>query len=56
MSENILDQYGRVTIYTEATHPAPMYHVDGGVDPNPYGNLLLHKHAKRAGDDPVCPY
>ena len=37
--EQILEQYGRVTIYMEGNHPSPMYHVDGGVEPNPYGNL-----------------
>ena len=30
--EKILEQYGRVTVYMEANHPSPMYHVDGGVD------------------------
>ena len=39
MSEQILEQYGRVTIYTEANHPSPIYHVDGNIEPNPYGDL-----------------
>ena len=39
MSEQILAQYGRVTIYTEENHPSPIYHVDGSVEPNPYGDL-----------------
>ena len=39
MSEQILEQYGRVTIYTEANHPSPIYHVDGDIQPNPYGDL-----------------
>ena len=39
--EKILEQYGRVTIYMEGNHPSPMYHVDGGVEPNPYGNLAV---------------
>ena len=39
MNEKILDQYGVVTVYTEPTHPAPMYHVDGEIPSNPYGKL-----------------
>ena len=39
MSEEILEQYGRVTIYTEANHPSPIYHVDGDIQANPYGDL-----------------
>ena len=39
--QEILDQYGRVTVYMEPNHPSPMYHVDGGVEPNPYGNLAV---------------
>ena len=39
--QKILDQYGNVTIYMEQNHPSPMYHVDGGVEPNPYGNLAV---------------
>ena len=39
--EKILEQYGRVTVYMEGNHPSPMYHVDGGVEPNPYGNLAV---------------
>ena len=39
MSEEILDQYGRVTVYKEPSHPSPVYHVDGDVPANPYGNL-----------------
>ena len=39
--EKILEQYGRVTVYMEPNHPSPMYHVDGGVEPNPYGNLAV---------------
>ena len=39
MSEQILEQYGRVTIYTEANHPSPIYHVDGDIQRNPYGDL-----------------
>ncbi|MEK9697637.1 MAG: hypothetical protein VW270_17865, partial [Candidatus Poseidoniales archaeon] len=39
MSEQILDQYGRVTIYTEPNHPSPIYHVDGDIQANPYGDL-----------------
>ena len=41
MSEKILEQYGRVTIYTEPNHPSPIYHVDGSIDPNPYGDLAV---------------
>ena len=41
MSELVLAQYGRVTIYTEASHPSPIYHVDGEVEPNPYGDLAV---------------
>ena len=33
MSEKILEQYGRVTIYTEPNHPSPIYHVDGSIEP-----------------------
>ena len=40
MSEKILEQYGRVTIYTEPT-PSPIYHVDGSIEPNPYGDLAV---------------
>jgi flagellar protein FlaI len=39
MSEQILEQYGRVTIYTEPHHPSPIYHVDGDIQANPYGDL-----------------
>mgnify|MGYP001169420452 CR=1 FL=1 len=39
MAEEILDQYGRVTVYKEPSHPSPVYHVDGDVPANPYGNL-----------------
>ena len=39
MSEEILAQYGNTTIYTEETHPSPIYHVDGDVEDNPYGKL-----------------
>ena len=35
MSEEILDQYGRVTVYKEPSHPSPVYHVDGDVPANP---------------------
>ena len=41
MSQTILEQYGRVTIYTEGNHPSPIYHVDGVADPNPHGDLQL---------------
>ena len=41
MSEQVLAQYGRVTIYTEENHPSPIYHVDGAVEPNPYGDLAV---------------
>ena len=41
MSEKILEQYGRVTIYTEPNHPSPIYHVDGSIEPNPYGDLAV---------------
>ena len=41
MSEKILEQYGRVTIYMEDNHPSPIYHVDGAVEPNPYGDLAI---------------
>ena len=37
--EEILERYGRVTIYREPNHPSPIYHVDGAIDPNPYGQL-----------------
>ena len=39
--EEILQQYGKVTIYTEANHPSPMYYVDGAAQPNPYGSLAV---------------
>ena len=39
MSEEILEQYGRVTIYTEANHPSPIYHVDVEIQANPYCDL-----------------
>ena len=39
MSEEILDQYGAVTIYKEGNHPSPVYHIEGDVQPNPYGKL-----------------
>jgi flagellar protein FlaI len=39
MSEDILDRYGNVTIYMEANHPSPMYHVDGHTAANSYGAL-----------------
>ena len=39
--EKILEQYGRVTVYMEPNHPSPMYYVDGGAEPNPYGNLAV---------------
>ena len=41
MSEQVLEQYGRVTIYTEENHPSPIYHVDGSAEPNPYGDLAV---------------
>ena len=41
MSQTILEQYGRVTIYTEGNHPSPIYHVDGVAEPNPHGDLQL---------------
>ena len=41
MSEKVLAQYGRVTIYTEESHPSPIYHVDGAIEPNPYGDLAV---------------
>ena len=41
MSEKIIEQYGRVTIYTEPNHPSPVYHVDGSIEPNPYGDLAV---------------
>ena len=41
MSEKIIEQYGRVTIYSEPNHPSPIYHVDGSIDPNPYGDLAV---------------
>ena len=41
MSEQVLAQYGRVTIYTEANHPSPINHVDGEVEPNPYGDIAV---------------
>ncbi|MDA0878032.1 MAG: ATPase, T2SS/T4P/T4SS family [archaeon] len=36
---NILAQYGRVTIYEEDNHPSPIYHVEGPIEANPYGDL-----------------
>ena len=39
MSEEILDQYGAVTVYKEGNHPSPVYHIEGDVQPNPYGKL-----------------
>ena len=39
MAEQILAQYGNVTIYSESNHPSPVYHVEGEVPPNPYGKL-----------------
>ena len=39
MSEEVLAQYGRVTIYKEPNHPSPIYYVDGDIPPNPYGKL-----------------
>ena len=50
MSEQILEQYGRVTICTEANHPSPIYHVDGDIQPNPYGiwqHSLKTMHLKK---------
>ncbi|MBT4069949.1 MAG: CpaF family protein [Euryarchaeota archaeon] len=41
MSEKILEQYGRVTIYMEGNHPSPIYHVEGEAEPNPYGDLAV---------------
>ncbi|MEC8589830.1 MAG: hypothetical protein VXY35_06730, partial [Candidatus Thermoplasmatota archaeon] len=41
MSEQILEQYGNVTIYTESNHPSPIYHVEGSVAPNPHGDLAV---------------
>lgn len=41
MSEQVLAQYGRVTIFLEAGHPSPMYHYDGTVEDNPYGALAV---------------
>ena len=41
MGEQVLAQYGRVTIYTEDNHPSPIYHVDGSAEPNPYGDLAV---------------
>ena len=39
MSEKILEQSGRITIYPEPNHPSPIYHVDGEIQANPYGDL-----------------
>ncbi|MAT49168.1 MAG: secretion protein [Euryarchaeota archaeon] len=39
MAEKVLEQYGVVTIYRDEKHPAPTYHVEGRVQPNPYGKL-----------------
>ena len=39
MAEEVIDQYGKVTIYIEDSHPSPVYHVDGEIAANPYGNL-----------------
>ena len=36
---DILAQYGRVTIYNEPNHPSPIYHVEGNIEANPYGDL-----------------
>ena len=36
---DILAQYGRVTIYNEPNHPSPIYHVEGTIEANPYGDL-----------------
>ena len=36
---DILAQYGRVTIYNEPNHPSPIYHVEGAIEANPYGDL-----------------
>ena len=41
MSEQIIEQYGNVTIYTESNHPSPIYHVEGNVAPNPHGDLAV---------------
>ena len=41
MSEQIIEQYGNVTIYTESNHPSPIYHVEGSVAPNPHGSLAV---------------
>ena len=41
MSEQILEQYGNVTIYTEANHASPIYNVEGNVAPNPHGHLAV---------------
>ena len=41
MAEKVLAQYGRVTIYLEPNHPSPIYHVDGSIDPNPYGDIAV---------------
>jgi flagellar protein FlaI len=41
MSDQILEQYGNVTIYTEPNHPSPIYHVEGSVAPNPHGDLAV---------------
>ena len=41
MSEKVLAQYGRVTIYLEPNHPSPIYHVDGSIEPNPYGDIAV---------------
>ena len=39
MSQQVLEQYGRVVVYREPGHPSPMYHVEGQEPPNPYGQL-----------------
>ena len=39
MAEEVIDQYGKVTVYIEDSHPSPVYHVDGEIPANPYGNL-----------------
>jgi flagellar protein FlaI len=41
MSEKVLAQYGRITIYMEQNHPSPIYHVDGSIAPNPYGDIAV---------------
>ena len=39
MSEQILRTVRARLIYTEANHPSPIYHVDGDIQANPYGDL-----------------